>query len=44
MAQILPLFAGEMHTPTGKVLAQERKRVVEEFVDQFMKEWEGDTD
>ncbi len=35
-------LAGEMHTPTGKVLAQERKRVVEEFVDQFMKEWEGD--
>ncbi|SVB51062.1 uncharacterized protein METZ01_LOCUS203916 [marine metagenome] len=28
----------------SKILAQERKRVVEEFVDQFMKEWEGDTD
>jgi len=36
-------LAGEMHTATGKVLAQERKRVVEEFVDQFIQEWEGGT-
>ena len=36
-------LAGEMHTATGKVLAQERKQFVEEFVDQFMQEWEAGT-
>ncbi len=35
-------LADEMHTNTGKKLAGERKRVMEDFLKSFMEEWRGE--
>ncbi len=37
----LLLLKGLMNTATGKTVAEERHRFMEEFLDRFFKEWEG---
>lgn len=38
----LLLLKDQMNTPTGKVMAEERHVFMEQYLDQFYKEWHGD--
>ena len=37
----LLLLKDMMHTPTAKIIAEQRHAVMVKFLDQFMNEWEG---